>query len=59
MGFSRGDRFLQILRLVTKNKTFADLDVKFCAVAVDVQHGEEVLLTEGPVAEAVLASTFG
>lgn len=56
LGFSRGERFLQLLRLVTKDKTFADLNVAFAAVAVDIERGEEVVLTEGPLAEAVLAS---
>lgn len=36
--------------------TFDDLEIPFAAVAADVVAGEKVVLTEGPVARAVLAS---
>ncbi|MDI6870308.1 MAG: patatin-like phospholipase family protein [Bacillota bacterium] len=56
MGFVRADQLLQLLRLLTKGKTFAELEIPFAAVAVDIESGEEVILQEGPVAEAILAS---
>lgn len=57
LGFVQPEQLLQLVRLLTRNKTFADLDIPFAAVAVDIERGEEVLLREGPVAEAILASS--
>ncbi|MCB0153249.1 MAG: patatin-like phospholipase family protein [Anaerolineae bacterium] len=38
-------------------KTFADLPIPVCLMAVDMRHGEEVVLREGPLLPAVLASS--
>lgn len=57
LGFVQAEQLLQLLRLLTRNKTFAELDIPFVAVAVDIERGEEVLLREGSVAEAILASS--
>lgn len=56
LGFFKTDRMYQLLRLLTKNKTFAELPLPFAAVAVDIERGEEVVLQEGPLAEAIMAS---
>lgn len=56
LGFVRADQLLELIRLLTKGKTFAELQTPFAAVAVDIERGEEVILEEGPVAEAILAS---
>ncbi|HHW15675.1 MAG TPA: patatin family protein [Firmicutes bacterium] len=56
LGFVRADQLLELVRLLTKGKTFAQLRTPFAAVAVDIERGEEVVLEEGPVAEAILAS---
>lgn len=57
LGFVRTEPLLQLLRLLTKGRTFAELELPFAAVAVDVERGTEVVLREGPVAEAILASS--
>jgi NTE family protein len=41
---------------VTKARTFGDLEIPFAAVASDIRTGERVVLTEGELCEAVLAS---
>lgn len=42
---------------VLDGKTFADLTMPVILMAVDMVHGEEVTLTEGPLLTAVLASS--
>lgn len=42
---------------VLENKTFADLSIPVVLMAVDMLHGQEVPLAEGPLLEAVLASS--
>jgi NTE family protein len=39
------------------DKTFADLSIPVILMAVDLRHGQEVLLTEGPLLPALLASS--
>lgn len=55
-GFIKGDRLLSMVRILTKNKTFAELSIPLTCVAVDLEKGSEVWLSEGSVAEAVRAS---
>ncbi len=55
-GLVAGQRVLEMMRLLTKRKNFADLDVPLAVVATDLYRGQEVVLDEGPVAEAVRAS---
>jgi NTE family protein len=40
-----------------EGKTFADLKIPVSLMAVDMLHGQEVILTEGPLLPAVLASS--
>lgn len=56
MGLVQGDKILEVLRLLTGNKSFDELDITFGVVAVDIERGEEVIITEGNVAEAIRAS---
>lgn len=56
LGFMEGRKVHYFLDLLTKQKTFADLDVPLIAVATDLISGESVVLQEGPVADAIRAS---
>ncbi|HHY32029.1 MAG TPA: patatin family protein [Firmicutes bacterium] len=56
MGLIAGDRIHEFLRVLTRGMSFADLPFPFGATAVDIETGEEVLLTEGEVALAIRAS---
>jgi NTE family protein len=41
---------------MTKNKTFAELDIPLAIVTTDIRTGEKIVISEGPVADAVRAS---
>ncbi|MBP2650128.1 MAG: Patatin-like phospholipase [Firmicutes bacterium] len=56
LGLVAGDRTLDMLRLLTKSKQFGELDIPLAVVATDLNRGQEVILREGPVAEAVRGS---
>lgn len=56
LGLIAGDRTLEMLRLLTRGKAFADLDIPFAAVATDLCQGNEIIFREGDVASAVRAS---
>ncbi|HHY61341.1 MAG TPA: patatin family protein [Clostridia bacterium] len=56
MGLIRGHRLEALLRLLTKDKDFSQLDIPLFVVAVDIEKGEKVVINEGSVAEAVRAS---
>lgn len=56
MGIIAGERILQIMRILTQHKSFADLAIPLAVVATDLQEGREVVFTTGSVAEAVRAS---
>jgi len=51
-----GARVLQLLQRFTRNKDFSQTEIPFACNAVDLVSGREVLLNEGPVAEAIRAS---
>lgn len=51
-----GDRVAEFIRKVVGERTFADLRIPFCCVAVDVADGQAVVLREGDVASAIRAS---
>lgn len=55
-GLIKGEKIESVLRLLTKNMTFKDLNIPLYAVAVDIERGKQVVLEEGLVAEAVRAS---
>lgn len=55
-GLVGGEKLRAFLNLFLRDKTFADLYLPLAVVATDLQTGEEVVIHQGPVVEAVLAS---
>ena len=56
MGLVAGDRTLDMLRLLTQRKRFEDLSIPFAVVATELNSGDEIVFTEGEVAQAIRAS---
>lgn len=56
LGFMSGKKIKIFLELMTKKKSFAELDLPLLTVATDLLSGERVVLEEGSVAEAIRAS---
>jgi NTE family protein len=56
MGFINGKKIEEILYLMTRRSTFADLKIPLAVVAVDLYSGQKVVLKEGLVSRAVRAS---
>ena len=56
MGLFAGDKIVQVLRVLTQRKEFADLETPLAVVATDLRAGREVVFQSGSVAEAVRAS---
>lgn len=57
MGFIKGMKRESILKSFLGDKTFADCKIPFCCTAVDIMTGDRVILKEGPLLPAVLASS--
>jgi NTE family protein len=55
-GLIKGERLIDIFRARFKNRSVADLDLKFAAVATELETGREVWLQRGPLVDAVRAS---
>jgi NTE family protein len=55
-GFISGNKVEALLRLLTRDRSFADLETPFAAVATDIERGERVVLRQGKLAPAVRAS---
>jgi NTE family protein len=55
-GLLSGKKTKEFVQLLTKNKKFSELEVPFAVVAADIQSGEEVVIKEGLVADAVRGS---
>ncbi len=55
-GLILGREVLRFLKTVLGEKTFDELDIPFACVATDIMSGEEVVLKDGKVAEAVRGS---
>lgn len=55
-GFVKGERILELIRLLTKNMTFEETPKTLAIVATDLEHGKQVVFTEGKIAPAVRAS---
>jgi len=56
-GFIRGDRIKELLAgAIGGNTAFSDLKMPFACVATDIETGDEVVLAQGSVIEAVRAS---
>lgn len=56
LGFIQGDKIKELIRLLTHGKNIEDLDIPLGIVAVDIEAGEKVIFTEGPIDTAVRAS---
>ncbi|MEN6413473.1 MAG: patatin-like phospholipase family protein [Veillonellales bacterium] len=56
MGVVSGEKVLNTVRLLTQKKNFADLDIPLAVVATEINHGREIVFTEGDLAQAVRAS---
>ena len=55
-GMLAGERFHQLIRLLTKDRNFEETNLPFAIVATDLEKGERVTFTSGPIHEAVRAS---
>ncbi|MDR2514324.1 MAG: patatin-like phospholipase family protein [Christensenellaceae bacterium] len=55
-GLLAGARIEGILRTLTGNKSFAQMKIPFSALAVDIERGELLSLSEGPIWQAIRAS---
>jgi len=55
-GFVAGKRINEFIRLLTKNKSFNELQLPVMVVATDLISGQRIVFEEGSVAEAVRAS---
>lgn len=56
LGMVQGDKILPLFREMTGNIDIKDTKIPFCCNATDILAGEEVLLEEGNLAEAMRAS---
>ncbi len=56
MGFVLGQRIHKMIRLLTKERTFAETVIPLAVVATDLELGERVVFMSGPIHEAVRAS---
>jgi NTE family protein len=56
LGLVKTDKLESVIAEQLEGRSFAELEIPFSAVAVDVQRGEVVVLDEGSVARAVRAS---
>lgn len=56
MGFISGKRIEHFLRLITKGKSFDELEIPLAVVATDIETGEKIVIQEGAVHAAVRAS---
>lgn len=56
LGLIKGQKVMELIQLLTHDKSFEQLDIPFAVIATDVEKGERVVLREGNVAKAVRAS---
>lgn len=56
MGLFSGDRVLNMIQILTKKKTFDQLQIPLSVVATELHEGKEVVFDSGDVASAVRAS---
>ncbi|MCL6477960.1 MAG: patatin-like phospholipase family protein [Peptococcaceae bacterium] len=55
--FENNEKLGRLVDSILEGKNFADLDIPFAVVAADACTGEEVVIREGRVADAIRAST--
>ncbi|PWI57346.1 patatin-like phospholipase family protein [Sulfoacidibacillus thermotolerans] len=56
LGLVAGQRFHELVKLLTKSMDFADTQIPLAVVATDIEMGERVVLTSGAIHDAVRAS---
>ncbi|MFY9177571.1 MAG: patatin-like phospholipase family protein [Caldicoprobacterales bacterium] len=56
LGFIKGDRVEELIRLLTKGKTFDQLEISLRITAVDLKSNQAVIMDQGEVYKAVRAS---
>ncbi len=56
LGLIDGEKIETLIDILTKNKIFEDLAIRFWAVATDLFTGEEILFKTGPISPAIRAS---
>lgn len=56
MGFVTGEKIKEMVRILTHGKNIEELNIPLAIVATDLEKGERVVFTQGPVAQAVRAS---
>ncbi len=56
LGLVAGQRFHELIKLLTKNMNFTETQIPLAVVATDIELGERVVFTSGPIHEAVRAS---
>jgi len=56
MGIIKGNRIYSIIKSMLDDKSFSDAKIPFAIVATDIENGEEVVFTEGPLSDAVRVS---
>jgi NTE family protein len=55
-GLIRGDRIIKRLREMVGDVDIGELEIDFTAVAVDIEHGREIWLSDGSLFEAIRSS---
>lgn len=55
-GFFKGDRIMKTLEKLLQKRTFSDCHIPFAATALDVITGQELVLQEGDLTQAIRAS---
>ncbi len=55
-GFFAGETLLRFIRSYMGSREFGDMDIPLACVAADIETGQEVVLRQGRVAEAIRAS---
>lgn len=56
MGFVTGEKIKDMVRILTHGKNIEQLNIPLGIVATDLEKGERVVFTQGPIAQAVRAS---
>lgn len=56
LGLISSERIYQILRLLTQDRNFEDLDLPVAVVATDINNGQEVVIKQGSIAAGIRAS---
>ncbi len=56
LGFVVGDKVKELVRILTHGKNIEDLPIPLSIVATDIERGERVVFTKGPIDRAVRAS---